>query len=474
MEGRESSPVTPWGESRMRSMTRRSDLKVPSRVGTLHRVMALLALLGLSGCSEEPSFNCSVVPPAPAQFPEQPGLLRVGQQARLSITPLPPASDCGGADEAWPSAVTAEVEGPEGQPVPSEITLGPQGSPAILRFTPQRPGPHHLLVAFSQVGGLHQLDLHAMQDRSAEAPSYSLSRSCATLERTLPGAWVCGTDVLRDDELVRSFPSSLVAVAGEVIWVVSNGGLQRYVDTGTQLLLEGSLNQAMGDAVFLLAAREELVVLHGSSVERYTFSSGALRSTGAEPWSRPTALLGSSGPYGVLLREGERLAIVTRSTVKGETGVQVCPYQLLSGRFQRTEEACSLLTGDTVGFEPTVLWMRDPSMPSGSRGDQGRIRRWEWTGGRLVEQGDVTLGLHTRMFLPPLVRPSTVPLVFTQQTVPLQPATFAVVRWSAQRRVLVFEYLDGEVSTPHASPGFYWGPLPQAPVRTKILLRPAL
>jgi len=451
-------------------MPRRSDLKMPSRLGTLHRVMALLALLGLSGCSEEPGFGCSVFPPEPAQPPEQPGLLRVGQQARLSITPLPPASDCGGADETWPSAVTAEVEGPEGEPVPSEIALGPQGSPATLRFTPERPGPHHLLVAFSQVGGLHQLDLHAMQDRSAEVPSHSLSRSCATLERTQPGAWVCGTDVLRGDELVRSFPGSLTAVAGEVLWVVSNGGLERYVDTGTELLLEGALNQAMGDAVFLLAAREELVVLHGSSVERFTFSSGALRSTGAEPWTRPTALLGSSGPHGVLLREGERLAIVTRAAVQGGTGAQVCPYQLLSGRFQRTEEACFQLTGDTVGFEPTVLWMRDPSVPNGSRGDQGRIRRWEWTGGRLVEQGDVSLGLHTRMYLAPLVRPSTVPLVLSQQTQPLQPPTFANVRWSALRRVLFFEYLDGEVSTPRASPGLYWGLLPQTPTRTKILL----
>jgi hypothetical protein len=431
--------------------------------------MALLALLGLSGCSEEPSFPCSVPPPEPVPLDEQPGLLRVGQQARLSITPLSPASGCGGAEETWPSAVTAEVEGPEG-PVQSEIALGSQGSPAILRFTPERPGPHHLLVAFSQVGGIHQLDLHAMQDRSAEVPSHSLSRSCATLERTGPGAWVCGTDVLRGDEFVRSFPGSLVAVAGEVLWVVSNGGLQRYVDTGTELLLEGSLNQAMGDAVFLLAAREELVVLHGSSLERFTFSSGTLRSTGAAPWSRPTALLGSSGPHGVLLREGERLAIVTRSTVEGGTGAQVCPYQLLSGRFQRTEEVCSQLAGDTVGFEPTFLWMRDPSVPNGTRGDQGRIRRWEWTGGRLVEQGAVSLGLHTRMFLPPLVRPSTVPLVFTQQLQPLQAPTFAVVKGSAQPGVLFFEYLDGEVSSPLASPGLYWGLLPQAPTRTKILL----
>jgi hypothetical protein len=157
----------------------------------------------------------------------------------------------------------------------------------------------------------------------------------------------------------------------------------------------------------------------------------------------------------------------------GGSAVQVCPYQLLSGRFQATKEACSQLAGEIIGFEPTVLWMRDPAVPSGTRGDQGRIRRWEWTGGRLVEQGAVSLGPHIRVLLSSLLRPSTVPLVFTQKTMPLEAPTFAVVSWSAQRRALVFEHLDGTLRDPRASPSFYWGITPQGAVSTKVLLRPA-
>jgi hypothetical protein len=157
----------------------------------------------------------------------------------------------------------------------------------------------------------------------------------------------------------------------------------------------------------------------------------------------------------------------------GGTAVQVCPYQLLSGRFQPTREACSLLAGEAVGFEPTVLWMRDPIVPVGSSGDQGHIRRWEWMGGRFMEQGSVSLGLHTRVLLSPLVRPFTVPLVFSQKRMPLEAPTFAVVSWSPQRRALVFEHLDSTMSDPRASPSLYWGISLEGTVRTKALVRPA-
>lgn len=447
---------------------------VPTVLSRSALLVSVAVLLGLSGCSEEPEPDCTFFPTPPGEVTEQPGLLKVGQQVVLFISPTPPEVDCGG-DDAWPSAVTAEVDGPESAPVPSESHVGVRGAPATLRFTPEHPGPHHLLVSFSPVGGLHQLVLHAMRDRSAEVSRLILPVYCPTLDRTLPGAWVCGTDVVRGEAIERSFPGSLLAVAGEVLWVVSSGGLQRYVDTGTELRLEGSLSQAMGEGVFLLADREELVVLHGSALERFTFSGGTLNSTGATAWLRPAVQLGADGPSAVLLREGERLAVVTSTFVEGRQMVQVCPYQLLFGRFQATQAACSVLAGETAGFERTILWTRDPAVRLGTSGDQGRLLRWEWTGGRLVQQGAVSLGVHTRLLRPALVPPSPVPLVFSQKTMPLELPTFAVVSWSTQRQAIVFEHLDAEVNPPRVSTRFYWGGVvgPPGQVRMKIVMRPA-
>ncbi len=296
-------------------------------------VLSVLVLLGLTGCSEEEPFPiCGVIPPEPISVQQQ-GLMKVGQKVTLFIRPM--ASQTCGQEPQEPISVTAEIEGPSGEPVEGKISLGARGAPARLEFTPVRPGPHHLLVAFADVGGLHQMDLHAVVDSSAAAATHTLQRPCASLERTLQGAWACDTEVIRGQTVLRFFSGGRLAVAGDVIWAVSALSVQRYVDTGTDLVLTGSVSHSQGAATFLLASEGELAVAHETTLALYTFSGGILVSGGAEPWSRPTAPVGSPGPYGVLLREGNRLAVVTRTIHQNESAIQVCPYQLGGARGDR-------------------------------------------------------------------------------------------------------------------------------------------
>ncbi len=442
-------------------------------VRTFRLVLCALVLLGLTGCSDETPPPICQIAPDPAPLPPQQVMMKVGQQFTLTVPALPPAS-CNVVEPTRPTSVTAEIEGPGGEPIEGQIQLGATNTAATLQFTPVRPGPHHILVAFSQVGGLHQFDFQAVVDSSTTAPSFILKRPCSSLERTQQGAWVCDTEVLRGDTVVHSFPGARLAVSGEVIWVVAPTEVQRYVDTGTDLVMTGSSSHPEGPATFLLAEPGELFVLHDKTLARYTFSGGTLTFESSESWPRPLAAVGSPGPYGVILRDGEHLGVVTRESVNFQSVVQVCPYQLVSGRIQRTSGTCTLVTGDTVGFEPRALWTREPPTLVGNRVDQGIIHRWEWSAGRLVAQGSVALGFHLQLTFPPLLNPSNVPVIYAGQFSSFSGALTAVAVWSAERRAILFEHLDAEVEELRASPTFYWGRAAQLTSGgvTKVRLRP--
>jgi hypothetical protein len=438
----------------------------------LSRFVLCLLVLGLTGCMDEdpgdPPTICAAPPSInPGSVPRQ-GLLKVGQKFTLSVSPLP-AQDCG-QGPSHPTSVTAEIEGPDGKLLENQTELGPPGSPATVQFTPVRPGPHHILVAFSQVGGIHQFDFHALVDSSAAAPSHTLQQPCASLERTQQGTWVCDFAVLRGETVVHSFPNARLAVAGDVLWVVTSGSVQRYVDTGAELVLTGSLRHSQGEATFLLASVDELAVAHDYTLALYSFSGGTLGTAGADPWPRPAVPVGSSGPFGVLLREGPQFALVIRESLEFNPVFRVCPYQLVSGRIQRTSGGCTVMQGETVGFEPTILWTRTPPFMVGNGIEQGTLHRWQWTGGRLVEQGSVSLGGHARITFPPMMSPSTVPIIYSDASRAFPTATAGVAIWSAERRLIFFEYLDSEVQQPRASTDLYWGSV--TPSTTRIRIRP--
>lgn len=438
--------------------------------------LCALVLWGLTGCSDgpvEPPLCEALPPPTPTQGPFQTsGLMKVGQRFTLRVTPLMP-SGCG--DVRRPTSVTAEIEGPGGVPLEGQIQLGEANAPATLEFTPVQPGPHHVLVAFSEVGGLHQFDFHAVVDSSLSAPSSTMNRVCNSLERTLQGSWVCDATVLRGETAVATFSGARLAVAGDVLWVLSSTALQRYVDTGSELVLTGSLGLAQGKPTFLLASGDELAAVSENTLALYTFSGGTLSSAGVTPWIRPGVSVGpSEGPDGLLLREGSRFTLVTRQSTNGQSVLQACPYQLSAGLLQRTSEACLQFAGDVVGFEPRILWTRLPPVVSGTRLEQGSLHRWEWSGGRLTEVGSVSLGGNVRLTLPPMMSPSAVPIIAADPGASFSGALTAVAFWSAERRAILFEHLDSDVLDLRASPTLYWGNTAQAfPAQlTKIRVRP--
>lgn len=444
-------------------------------------VLALLLLIGLTGCPEEPVVEGCFEPFE--IFPDlaNPGIVRAGEPARVYALPLG-FKVCVNDATNYPSSAIAEVTDPAGGALAAQIELGTRSTVTAVQFTPAQLGPHHVLIEFAPRGGIHQLDVYAAQDRTAEAPGQSLSRICTSLERTLQGAWVCESAVLRGTEQLGTFTGARLAVAGDVIWVVDSASVRRYVDTGTALTLTGTAPRTATGLEFLLASPNELVVLLSNSLMLYTFQDGALTPGGATSWFRPTTPIMPESPYGVLLREGGQLAVATRTSSGTSTFVQVCPYQLLSGRFERTTGACSQFQGEIIGFEPGVLWTKDLPLAASPSTEPNplRIRRWVWAEGQLTEQGSLSLGIHVAVSDRPGTRSAVVPLVYNtllSGNVPANPPSippvYSVVTWSPQRQALLLEHLDEEIANGYASPGLYWGMAPPgAPGPTKVCLRP--
>lgn len=447
---------------------------------TCRLVLALILLMGLTGCPEDPVVEGCFEPFEPFSDLANPGIVRAEEPAHVYALPLS-FQVCVNDASNFPTSATAEVTGPAGEALATKIQLGTQIKVTAVQFTPAQPGPHHILVEFAPRGGIHQLDVHAAWDRSDEAPSQSLSQTCTSLERTLQGAWVCDSTVLRGNETLGSFADARLAVAGDVIWVVDSSNVRRYVDTGTALVQTATATRTPLAVEFLLASPNELVVLLNNSLTLFTFQDGALTAGGATAWLRPNSSIMPVSPYGVLLREGSQLAIATRSTAGSPSFFQVCPYQLLSGKFERTPGACSQFQGEIIGFEPGVLWTRElPAAASSTEANPLQLRRWAWAGGQLTEQGSLSLGTHVavadrsrmRSVVVPLFR-NTPPLGTIPPGSPSIPFITSMATWSPQRQAILLEHLDEEITNGSASPGLYWGEAPpSASQPTKVRLRP--
>ena len=448
---------------------------------TCRLAVALLLLIGLTGCpGDDPLEGCAAPLPPPDSGPPNPGFVRTGEPARVFARPIT-FQVCAAGESNDPSSATAEVTGPGGEPLAAQVVkLGTSRTLTTVQFTPVQPGPHHVLIEFAPRGGIHQLDVQAAMDRSAEAPTQYLSQVCTSLDRTLQGAWVCDSSVVGGSEPLGSFSGARLAVAGDVIWVVDGSSIRRYVDTGTELTLTGTASRPFGGIDFLLASPNELAVLLSGSLTLYTFQGGVVSSGPATPWIRPSSPIMPESPYGVLLRDGGHLAIATR--VGGDAVIDVCPYQLLSGKFERTAANCQRFAGEIIGFEPGALWTRDlPRTTAGGLTNPVQLRRWVWSGGQLTEQGSMSLGLHVIVSDQPRMHSAVVPIVHNVHPldgVPSPPSSgfpliSAVPAWSPQRKALILEHLDAEMSNGYASPELYWALAPpSAPQPTKVRLRP--
>jgi hypothetical protein len=438
------------------------------RMRRLCAVAGVMAWLALSGCGEGES---------PCPFSEIPdllpvqGLLVAGQSERLSIMPFAIAG-CATGDRSQLFSVSAEVSGPDLMPLPSQAVLGKPGEPATVDFTPVQPGDHHVLVAFHNVGGVHQHELRAVVDQSAGAVPFPVPTSCESLERTLRGTWVCDEDVIRGGTVEARFSSARLAVAGDVVWVVDGTSVQRFVDTGQALALTASVTHSQGEPLFLLPSAEEVVVLHRSFVlQRLVFQGpNQLASTGLTPWDAPLLLAAHSfAPPAVLLREGNRLAVVSHNRFVETSSAfytRLCPYQLVSEAFARTSEDCHTVPGGTVGFEANVLWMAGDDARFGS--NSRFLHRWVWTEGKLVDQAVLHLGTQLELQRHPIKRTSAVPVVSSLPGV--TPYRHAAVAWSAERGKLLLQFLGEDIAVPVASSSFLWEPGPALSARA--FLRP--
>jgi hypothetical protein len=439
---------------------------------TCRFLFLLGVLLGLSGCPDTPCINGgSTVSPA-----SQAGVILVGERVSLRVSPTLD-SGCGLESDVRPATLTLEVYGPDNQLVESQATLGnPSSSSATLTFTPDTPGRYHIFAAFDPVGGIQQFDLYAASNRSAEAPVHTLSQLCTGLERTKRGGWLCDLAFLRDGTVVRRFSGSRVAVAGDVVWDVGSSQVQRFVDTGTALELTASVAVNVASTDFLLASETELLMLRGITLERITFEGAALAMKGRAQLSSISGTVGTTGLRAVLLRGGDRLAVVTNAPSSGPVqppnsfNNQVCAYRIDPERIVRTTDPCQTFTGNVVGYEPDAVWAGTPF----SFGDTlAELRRLEWTATGIAEQASLPLGMSFEVAnLAFSMRNSVVPVIVNPAIGVNSRARATVAVYAPERRAILLELLDAEFTAPIASPQLMWNPPTTGLQNFKVRVRP--
>ncbi|SEU34657.1 hypothetical protein [Stigmatella erecta] len=412
---------------------------------------ALALLAGLPGCPDP--IGCAEGP-APQPFVME--LVLVGAPARVMVQAAMPGCS---PEQTRPSSLAVELSGPDNLPVPVQKAFDPATPTlSVLHFLPQQAGRYHLFAAFDPVGGIIQADLHAARDRSGETAPVLLPFECGTLERTQAGAWVCDARVLREGTLVRSFPGSRLAVAGEVVWRMEPQRFERYVDTGTELVLTGTWPHAEGKVEAVLATPETLVALHGQTVQHVAFDGTALTGGGPTRWATGTELPSGLGPQAVLMRAGDTLAIAAGRPFGSSSSFshQACPYTLVNGRLERTASACTGFNGTVAGYEPGGLWVEEFSTPP-------TLSYHEWTPGGLMPRAALSLnGLQT-FSLTAEGKNTSVPVLTSSQTFPsslgrtLRPPHALMPAYDAVQRRLLLEYLDSGLGLPQASSTLLWG-----------------
>jgi hypothetical protein len=436
---------------------------------TARLLFALTALLSLSGCPGPADVPCTTTPVFDGNS-GRPDAFRVGGEAQLQVFAVQTRSCDDTTDAQSPERVTATVYDPGNHILPSDVTLRPDEQVATVRFTPRTTGRHHVLVAFAPVGSIQQLGAYVARSWSGSTSATTLPLPrCTQLDRTSRGTWLCDGVALREPggRAVRLGTSTLapdVAVSGDVVWVVGEGRVRRFVDTGTELELMGSLLLGTAAPVRVvqsrLATANELWVLDEHRLHRFTFSdTGVLAAAGATPWtSGSETTFGADGVMGLLVRQGPDRVLVVR--MREGPNSQACPYQLRpDGAFARTSEPCQSVSGMPVGLEEGVLWTRvgEPGQTSGQT-----LLRWVLRGGTLVEQGTLALDAPVPGVGASL-RPGFVVPDIRLGTHASALSVLPVV--SAEQSPLGLELLPAGASAPRelrtSSPRFYWEGAPR-------------
>jgi hypothetical protein len=440
---------------------------------TAPSLLALTALLTLCGCPGSDD-ACFATPPPPPGGNGSPSPAAYEVNAPASLQVFAVQGFACGADAAatqLPSSVSAQVYDPENTPLPVEASLGGSGLSATLRFTPGRSGRHHVLVAFAPVGSVQQFGVYVARPWTGSAPVQLPLPRCTQLDRTARGTWLCDGVALREPgarpvRLGTSTVAPDVAVAGNVVWVVGEGRVRRFVDTGTDLELTGSL--LLGASLLTihsrLATENELLVLDSLDLHRFTFTdSGVLAAAGRTVWAPSGArTFGVDSAAGLLVRLAEdRLGVVQ---MERPPDSRACHFQLQpSGAYAAVITAgpngpqplCQPLPGTPVGYEEGTLWTRvgDPFRPPFAQ----TLHLWRAQDGSLVEQGNVVLDAPVEGILSSL-RPG---FVIPDIRLGTAPGAFSVVPLAPSRPgPLGLERLPGTPSLSQelrtVSPRFFW------------------
>jgi hypothetical protein len=414
-------------------------------------VIALALLVSLPGCG-----GTTPCTPFPLQETTPAWLLLAGKPEELIVGPrLDYAGVCRGIEGTSITFAHIEIFDPDLQPVVFESSLlSTDKSGVSIRFTPTKLGSYHFFIGFEPIGGIQQFDLLAVSDRSSEAPLQSMPHRCNELERTRSGTWICSMNVFRGGTFQQQLPFGRTAVVGDVLWVVSASHVQRYVDTGTKLELTATLSQPWGLPEAISATENDVVMLHKSTLQLFTFDGRELSYTEPMRWllSEAAGPLGHEGPLGVLFRAGERLAVV-QNLFQGR--YQSCTFQLSGGHFTRTPEACQMLEGFVVGFESQALWSAERTSPTGT---PRALHRLEWGGTEFVLRASLSVPETLTIDYPlRLFRSSALPVLRPNFPLERLLGRSAVPVYEPGQTLLRLEHMDAELSSTQASASFFWG-----------------
>ncbi|QSQ11576.1 hypothetical protein [Myxococcus landrumensis] len=432
--------------------------------------LVLAGLLACAGCSgDSPDTPCTTNPSVPLEDVQRAGALVFPVDTlvefRVNIAEL--AQSCGGDAPAIqrPTAATAQVFDPEGQPIPVEVAWDPMNGVPRLAFTPTTEGRHHVLVAFTPVGGIRQFGIHVARTWSGSPTPVTLPLPrCAQLDRTSRGLWLCDGVALRDPaatplRLGSATSPPDVAVAGNIVWVLGDGRVRRYVDTGTELELTGSLLLSTTEAVKViqsrLASENELVVMDNQSLHRFVFTNtGVLESPPPTRWAPTSTLLTFSvdDAVGLLVRAAPDQVLTVSMSAPNDS--EACAYSLqANGSYARATTPCTPLRGRPVGLEEGVVWTHSEARPQVTPSPV--LRRWEISQGRLVEQSSLVLDGRLSVLRVPIRTGFTVP------SLPADTWQVALPRSHPPRATLTLELVPGTLlrTTDNrlTHPGFHWG-----------------
>ena len=422
------------------------------------RFLCLLgALVGLAGC---PDTDCTVDVAPPGAVNSEISVVVTGEPVSLRFAPSI-APDCDASEpQPLPTAVSAEVYGPDNQLVASEVSFANSSrSSSTVKFTPTQAGRYHVFAAFDPVGGIHQFDLYAARNRILETTAFTLPKLCNSLERTERGGWMCDLDFIRNSAMEQHFAEGRMAVAGNVVWVAGSSSVQRYVDTGTELELTASVASNLGNAQFLLATETELLSLRGLTVERIVYDgAAALNVLGRVQLPSTSGMVGTTGLSALMVRSGDWLGVVTNAP-NGDIvqplnrfAIQICAYRIEPARIVRTADPCQTVSGHVVGYEPGGLWVGTQVF-----GEQFDDLRWlDWTEAGITQQASLPLGFNFTMSVQSISsRNEAVPVLTTGGGVGGRTRSVVAV-YSPERRAILLELLDTELVAPYATRDLLW------------------